>query len=75
MGVSDTENNPMEVMCESCMILPINNGNEAPGETLVTDFESELFSGTLLLRVRNSEGTTPEPYSDECGKYEETCRA
>ena len=69
MHASDTKTNPMEVMCPRCMILPINNGNEGPGEALVTDFESELFEGSLLLRLRKSEGTTPQPYSDDFGEY------
>jgi hypothetical protein len=51
------------------MILPINNGNEAAGESVVTDFASELFEGTLLLRVRGSEGTTAEPYDDNKGYF------
>lgn len=38
--------------CEGCT-LPINNGHEAPGKCMVIDFETELFIGTLLLRVKN----------------------
>ena len=68
-STTDTETNPMEVMCPRCMILPINNGNEASGESLVTDFESELFEGTLLLRMRATEGTTPQPYNDNIGYF------
>jgi len=60
---------PHYACCESCVILPINNGNEAPGESLVVDFESELFEGTFMLRLRHAEGTTPEPYDDSRGYF------
>lgn len=33
-------------------ILPINNGREAKGESIVVDFESTHFVGTLLLRIK-----------------------
>lgn len=61
--------NPLDVMCHECMVLPINNGNEAPEETLVTDFATDLFEGTLLLRLRGTEGTTPAPYDDSKGYF------
>lgn len=61
--------NPLDVMCDQCMILPINNGNEPPGESLVTDFCTDLFEGTLLLRLRKSEGTTPQKYDDSIGYF------
>lgn len=35
-------------------ILPINNGREAEGESLVIDFESTHFVGTLLLRIKQA---------------------
>jgi len=38
--------------CDGC-ILPINNGKEVGGESLVIDFESTHFVGTLLLRIKN----------------------
>jgi Protein of unknown function (DUF1769) len=50
---------------ESCCCLPINSGDELPGQTLVTDFESELFVGTLLLRIRNSHGTVRDDDDDD----------
>ncbi len=55
--------------CEHCCILPINNGNEESGKSLVIDFESEFFVGSLLLRLRHSEGTTPQPYNDQVGYF------
>ncbi|KAG7351017.1 hypothetical protein IV203_010377 [Nitzschia inconspicua] len=55
--------------CEHCVVCPVNNGNEASGESLVIDFESDLFDGTLLLRLRFIEGTTPEPYDDSKGYF------
>ena len=47
-----------DVMCPHCMIMPINNGKELPGESLVTDFESPGFVGSILVRLRDSNGTT-----------------
>lgn len=55
--------------CERCAVLPINNGNEPGNETLVIDFESDLFVGSLLLRIRFTEGTTPQPYDDTKGYF------
>lgn len=55
--------------CAQCCILPINNGNEPPGEALVVDFATEMFDGTLLLRIRHSAGTTAEPYRDDTGYF------
>jgi len=43
-------------MCAQCCILPINNGNEPVGEALVVDFETPLFEGELLLRLRHVDG-------------------
>ena len=37
-------------ICAGC-ILPVNTGREAPGKSLVVDFESPRFVGTLLMRV------------------------
>jgi len=45
----DYENFPC--LCAGC-ILPINNGREIKDETLVVDFESNHFIGTLLLRIK-----------------------
>ena len=45
-------------MCSQCLIIPINNGKELPGESLVSDFESELFIGTILVRLKDCHGTT-----------------
>jgi hypothetical protein len=63
------EEQPHYACCERCVTLPINNGNEEPGHSLVIDFESDLFEGTLLLRMRFSEGTTSEPYDDGKGYF------
>jgi len=40
-------------VCAGC-ILPVNNGCEPPGKSLVVDFESALFVGTLLMRVKDA---------------------
>ena len=55
--------------CSECMILPINNGNETKGKSLVVDFVTPAFEGTILLRIRHCNGTTPEPYSDNRGYF------
>jgi hypothetical protein len=55
--------------CPECVVLPMNNGNEPKGEALVADFESSIFHGTILVRVRHSEGTTTEPYNDDKGYF------
>lgn len=51
---SSKEYLPMHVSgyCEGCT-LPINNGYEETGKCLVIDFETALFIGTLLLRVKD----------------------
>lgn len=56
-------------VCAECAPIPVNNGNEAPGQSLVVDFESDIFIGTLLLRIKNSRGTTPKPYDDSSGYF------
>ena len=64
-------------MCSQCCALPINNGNEEIGKALVTDFETPLFDGTLLLRLRHVDGgatcATHDPaledYNDEKGYF------
>jgi hypothetical protein len=65
----EDSSNPLDIMCSECMVLPINNGNEPPNEVLVTDFATDLFEGTLLLRLRHTEGTTPSPYDDTKGYF------
>jgi hypothetical protein len=55
--------------CSECHCLPINNGNEEFGKTLVVDFESDLFQGTLQMRIRHAQGTTCEPYNDSYGYF------
>ena len=58
-----------QAVCDECAPIPVNNGNEAPGQALVVDFESDLFIGSLLLRIRNAKGTTPKPYDDSNGYF------
>lgn len=60
---------PRVAHCEKCTVLPINNGNEAENEELSIDFESDLFVGSLLLRIRHTEGTTANPYDDGKGYF------
>lgn len=65
---------PRVACCERCAVLPINNGNELENEELSIDFESDLFIGTLLVRVRHTEGTTKQPYDDNSGYFYELNR-
>lgn len=57
-------------MCEQCMIVPINNGRELPGESLVVDFESNVFKGTMLVRVKDTHGTTCEQFENLKGYFD-----
>mmetsp|Transcript_6088 Transcript_6088/g.9337 ORF Transcript_6088/g.9337 Transcript_6088/m.9337 type:complete len:542 (+) Transcript_6088:143-1768(+) len=61
--------NPGGSSCPQCMVLPINNGNEPKGETLVVDFTSPVFEGTIQVRLRHTNGTTALPYDDEKGYF------
>lgn len=48
---------------KGCWILPINDGTEAIGESLVIDFESKLFVGSLLFRLYDAPSLTGSPSS------------
>lgn len=56
--------------CSKCCCLPINNGSETLGKSLVVDFESNLFQGTLHVRIRNSNATSPEPREGSTGYFD-----
>jgi hypothetical protein len=46
--------------CPGCT-LPVNTGKELPGQSLVIDFESKHFIGTLLMRIKEAPpATNPE---------------
>jgi hypothetical protein len=45
--------------CAGC-ILPINTGRETPGNSLVIDFESTHFVGTVLFRIKD---IPPPPFN------------
>ena len=49
---SGTEIPPVDQ--NSWAVLPINNGKEKRGKSLVIDFASRLFVGSLLIRIRGS---------------------
>eukprot|EP00934_Nitzschia_sp_Nitz4_P007008 Nitzschia sp. Nitz4//scaffold32_size149145//91333//93333//NITZ4_002888-RA/size149145-processed-gene-0.129-mRNA-1//-1//CDS//3329548096//6998//frame0 len=66
----DSPPSPWAHCCEACATLPINNGNEPEGEALIVDFESDLFEGSLLLRIRFTNGTTPQEYDDNKGYFQ-----
>lgn len=46
------EYQPFGGFCAGC-ILPINTGKEPEGNSLVIDFESSTFVGTLLMRIQD----------------------
>jgi hypothetical protein len=73
-NIPSNNNIRLDLTCHQCTILPINNGNELPGESLVTDFESDLFDGSLLVRIRGAEGTTKDPYDDTKGYFSDVNR-
>ena len=39
--------------------LPVNNGTEGPGRCVVIDFESDLFVGTAMMRIKNDRAPPP----------------
>ena len=49
--------------CAGC-ILPINTGRERPGKSLVIDFESKHFVGTLLMRIMEAPPANQESIGD-----------
>lgn len=49
----DKEYQDFAGFCAGC-ILPINTGKELPGESLVIDFETKHFVGTLLMRIKDA---------------------
>jgi hypothetical protein len=51
--VSTTEYQHFPGFCAGC-ILPVNTGSEVKGESLVIDFESPHFVGTLLMRIKQA---------------------
>lgn len=50
--------------CYKCC-LPVNDGTEPLGRTLVVDFESDLFEGTMQLRIRNAKRLKGTPKTNE----------
>eukprot|EP00559_Dactyliosolen_fragilissimus_P005902 CAMPEP_0184861280 /NCGR_PEP_ID=MMETSP0580-20130426/6000_1 /TAXON_ID=1118495 /ORGANISM="Dactyliosolen fragilissimus" /LENGTH=833 /DNA_ID=CAMNT_0027358707 /DNA_START=17 /DNA_END=2518 /DNA_ORIENTATION=- len=66
---NNNSNNNLPSMCPQCYCIPLNNGNESKGKSLFIDFESDSFLGTLMIRVRHSNGSTPEPYNDNYGYF------
>ncbi|KAL3927521.1 MAG: hypothetical protein SGBAC_013055 [Bacillariaceae sp.] len=66
-GQHDQE--PTQIVDKDCWILPINNGREAIGKSLVVDFQSKLFQGSILIRLKDAPGisatTSEEDYFTE----------
>lgn len=56
---------------DSC-ILPINNGREVEGESVVIDFESTYFVGTLLLRIKQAPPVPLEIHGNSCHEEDES---
>lgn len=51
--------------CAGC-ILPINTGKEAPHKSLVIDFESKHFVGTVLMRIKDAPPPAANVNGDDC---------
>mgnify|MGYP005850026213 CR=1 FL=1 len=63
-------NHSIPSMCSQCCLLPINNGNEPPGQALVIDFSTPLFEGSMMLRLRHVEGGATSTHPD-CATYKD----
>lgn len=57
--LQDSSKKPL--LDSGCWILPINDGKEANGQSLVVDFQSRLFDGSLLIRLRDVPLATDSP--------------
>jgi hypothetical protein len=68
-GRPTSQPNTLSHGSNQCASLPINNGNELPGQSLVIDFETSLFQGSLMLRLRNASGSTREAASSNKHGY------
>jgi hypothetical protein len=44
--------------------LPVNNGTEGPGRCVVIDFESDLFVGTAMMRIKKARAPPRSPDGD-----------
>lgn len=64
---NSTEYRHFRGFCAGC-ILPINNGTEPDGRSLVIDFESKYFVGTLLMRIRDAPDNVDEERRELDGK-------
>jgi len=49
-------------------LLPINSGFESSGESLVIDFETELFIGTLMMRIKDAFNLVSNNKTNSCNK-------
>jgi Protein of unknown function (DUF1769) len=56
----DSYPSPSSERLNSGCMLPINTGAECPGRSLVVDFESKYFVGTILLRIRDAIPLDPQ---------------
>jgi hypothetical protein len=63
-----TEYQHFKGFCAGC-ILPINTGAERTGKSLVIDFESKHFVGTLLMRIKEA---PPPNTTKECHQTDTT---
>ena len=61
---NSTEYQHFPGFCAGC-ILPINTGTELPGQSLVIDFESKHFVGTVLMRIKEAPSCVS---GDACGE-------
>jgi len=54
---------------DKCENVPINTGSEAKGQSLVVDFSSDAFMGTMLVRIKDSKPLLDDVEPDQKSNY------
>lgn len=67
--VSERQYRHVPGFCAGC-VLPVNTGKEIKGKSLVIDFESAHFVGTLLMRIRDIPKAEKESEENEKSYFE-----
>lgn len=57
--------------CSGCT-LPVNSGREVEGKSLVIDFETDLFVGTALFRIKDCHPAYGDDNNDAMGPVEDS---
>ena len=61
---TESEHKHYSGFCAGC-VLPVNNGTEVSGDSIVVDFESSHFLGTMLLRIKDTPQLELSSYQDK----------